>query len=165
MIAGPSGSGKSTLAAGLIERLIEKEYQVCVIDPEGDYGSMQNVVTWGNQRSPSSVNEVLSILEDPKINLSVNLLGIPLGERPGVFAQLIPGLYALRTRTGRSSGHKGCAIRIKRSWPGSWGAAPLLSLCSRSVDERNSSAMCASTRKGTCGGTSSVCADRTAATT
>ncbi|MBL8538738.1 MAG: HAD family hydrolase [Betaproteobacteria bacterium] len=101
LIAGPSGSGKSTLAAGILERLIEKAYQVCILDPEGDYGSLQDVVALGNQRSAPSVNEVLSILEDPNISLSVNLLGIALGDRPGFFAQLIPSLHALRARTGR----------------------------------------------------------------
>lgn len=101
LIAGPSGSGKSTLAAGIIERLIEKAYHVCIIDPEGDYGSLQDVVALGNQRSAPSVNEVLSILEDPKISLSVNLLSIALEDRPGFFAQLIPSLHALRARTGR----------------------------------------------------------------
>jgi HAD superfamily hydrolase (TIGR01484 family) len=101
LIAGPSGSGKSTLAAGIIERLIGKEYQVCIIDPEGDYGSLPDLVALGNQRSAPSVNEILSILEDPKISLSVNLLGIALEDRPGFFAQLIPSLHALRTRTGR----------------------------------------------------------------
>ena len=101
LIAGPSGSGKSTLAAGIIERLIDKAYQVCIIDPEGDYGSLQDVVALGNQRSAPSVNEVLSILEDPNISLSVNLLGIALEDRPGFFAQLIPSLHALRARAGR----------------------------------------------------------------
>jgi len=101
LIAGPSGSGKSTLAAGLIERLTEKEYQVCVIDPEGDYGSLPDLVALGNQRSAPSVNEILSILENPQIDLSVNLLGIAHEDRPAFFAQLIPNLNALRTRTGR----------------------------------------------------------------
>lgn len=101
LIAGPSGSGKSTLAAGLIERLTEKEYQVCVIDPEGDYGSLPDLVALGNQRSAPSVNEILSILENPQIDLSVNLLGIAHEDRPAFFAQLIPNLHALRTRTGR----------------------------------------------------------------
>lgn len=101
LIAGPSSSGKSTLAAGLIERLIEKDYQVCIIDPEGDYGILRDVVTLGNQWRSPSINEVLSILEDPKVNLSVNLLGIPLEDRPGFFAQLVPSLHAMRSRTGR----------------------------------------------------------------
>lgn len=101
LIAGPSGSGKSTLTAGLVERLIDKSYQVCIVDPEGDYGTLQAVVPIGSQRRAPSVNEILSILEDPAINLSINLLGIPLEDRPSFFAQLFPSLIALRARTGR----------------------------------------------------------------
>ena len=101
LVAGPSGCGKSTLTAGLIERLIEKDYQVCVVDPEGDYGTLRDLVALGNQWRAPSVGEVVSILEDPKISLSVNLLGIPLGDRPAFFAQLIPNLQAMRARTGR----------------------------------------------------------------
>ncbi len=101
LVAGPSGSGKSTLTAGVIERLIEKDYQVCIVDPEGDYGTLGDVVALGNQWRAPSVTEVLSILEDPKVNLSINLLGIPLGDRPEFFGQLIPNLQALRARTGR----------------------------------------------------------------
>jgi HAD superfamily hydrolase (TIGR01484 family) len=101
LIAGPSGSGKSTLTAGLVERLIDKGYQVCIIDPEGDYGTLRAVMPLGNPQRAPSVNEVLSILEEPGVNLSVNLLGLPLEDRPLYFSQLIPGLLALRVRTGR----------------------------------------------------------------
>lgn len=101
LIAGPSGSGKSTLTAGLVERLIDKAYQVCIIDPEGDYSTLQAVVCLGNQQRAPSVNEILSTLEDPTINLSVNLLGLSLEDRPFFLGQLIPGLQALRARTGR----------------------------------------------------------------
>ncbi|WP_020146630.1 HAD family hydrolase [Thioalkalivibrio sp. ALJ15] len=101
LVAGPSGSGKSTFAAGIIERLIEKDFQVCIVDPEGDYGTLADVVALGNQWRAPAVTEILSILEDPKINLSINLLGIPLGDRPQFFAQLIPNLQAMRARTGR----------------------------------------------------------------
>jgi hydroxymethylpyrimidine pyrophosphatase-like HAD family hydrolase len=101
LIAGPSGSGKSTLTAGFVERLIEKGYQVCIIDPEGDYGTLRAVMPLGNPQRAPSVNEVLSILEEPQVNLSVNLLGLPLEDRPLYFSQLIPGLLALRVRTGR----------------------------------------------------------------
>src|SRR5690606_6432072 len=37
LISGPSGAGKSSVAAGLVERLIQRNYQLCIIDPEGDY--------------------------------------------------------------------------------------------------------------------------------
>jgi hydroxymethylpyrimidine pyrophosphatase-like HAD family hydrolase len=101
LVAGPSGSGKSTLAAGLIERFIDKDYQVCIVDPEGDYGTLRDIVALGNRQRAPSIGEVLAILEDPQINLSINLLGIPLDDRPSFFAQLIPNLQALRARTGR----------------------------------------------------------------
>lgn len=101
LIAGPSGSGKSTVTAGIVERLMEQNYQVCIIDPEGDYGPSQGVITLGNRNHAVGSNEVLTILEDPKINLNVNLLGIPLADRPSFFGQLFPSLRSLRTRTGR----------------------------------------------------------------
>jgi hydroxymethylpyrimidine pyrophosphatase-like HAD family hydrolase len=101
LIAGPSGTGKSTMTAGLIERVIDKAYQVCIIDPEGDYSTLQALICLGNEQRAPTVNEVLSILEDPTINLNVNLLGLRLEDRPFFLAQLIPGLQALRARTGR----------------------------------------------------------------
>jgi HAD superfamily hydrolase (TIGR01484 family) len=101
LIAGPSGSGKSTVAAGIVERLIEKSYQLCIIDPEGDYGAQPDVLTLGHQLHAVAVNEVLAFLEDPKRTLNVNLLGIPLADRPAFFGNLFPNLQAMRTRTGR----------------------------------------------------------------
>ena len=101
LIAGPSGSGKSNVAAGIVERLIQQEYQVCIVDPEGDYGTLPDVITIGGQQHALTVNEVLALLEDPSVMLNVNLLGIPLIDRPEFFGQLFPSLQAIRTRTGR----------------------------------------------------------------
>ena len=121
LVAGPSGSGKSTLTAGFIERLIDKDYQVCVVDPEGDYATLRDVVALGNQLRAPSINEILSILEDPKVNLSVNLLGIPPDDRPDFFAQLIPNLQALRARTGRP--HWLILDEAHHMLPDTWGHA------------------------------------------
>lgn len=101
LVAGPSGSGKSTVAAGIVERLMAQEYQLCIVDPEGDYGTLPDVVTIGHQHHAVTVEEVLALLEDPKLTLNVNLLGIPLADRPEFFGQLFPNLQAIRTRTGR----------------------------------------------------------------
>lgn len=101
LIAGPSGSGKSTVASAVVERLMERTYQVCIVDPEGDYGTLPEVITIGSQRHAVTVTEVLAILEDTRVNINVNLLGIPLADRPLFFAQLLPNLQAMRTRTGR----------------------------------------------------------------
>jgi HAD superfamily hydrolase (TIGR01484 family) len=101
LIAGPSGSGKSTVTAGIVERLMKQSYQMCIIDPEGDYGTLQNVITLGHHGHAVNSNEVLSLMEDPYVNLNVNLLGIPLMDRPEFLATLLPHLQSMRTRTGR----------------------------------------------------------------
>lgn len=101
LIAGPSASGKSTFATGLIERLTERSYQLCVIDPEGDYGTLSDLVTLGSRLRPPDIEEVLAVLSDPAANVVVNLLGIPLADRPAFFAELFPSLQAMRARTGR----------------------------------------------------------------
>lgn len=121
LVAGPSGSGKSTVTAGIIERLIEKDYQVCIVDPEGDYSVMRGVAALGSHARAPSVHEVLSVLEDPKINVSINLLGISLADRPAFFAQLIPNLQALRARTGRP--HWLVLDEAHHMLPDTWGHA------------------------------------------
>ena len=60
LIAGPSGSGKTTVTSGIVERLIEQTYQVCIVDPEGDYGASQEVITLGDRKHSASVIEVCS---------------------------------------------------------------------------------------------------------
>ena len=66
LIAGPSGSGKSTVTAGIVERLIERAYQVCIVDPEGDYSALPEVLTLGSPRSAITVNQALAISRIPR---------------------------------------------------------------------------------------------------
>jgi hydroxymethylpyrimidine pyrophosphatase-like HAD family hydrolase len=122
LVAGPSGSGKSTVTTGIVERLIERTYQVCIVDPEGDYGASRDVITVGDRKHPASIIEVLSILEDPEINVSINLLGIELADRPGFFGQLFPSLRTLRTRTGRP--HWMVLDEAHHLLPRDWGHLP-----------------------------------------
>jgi hypothetical protein len=100
LVCGPSGAGKSTFATGLIERLIDRDYQICIIDPEGDYGTLDGLVTIGNRLRAPVADEVIDRLGHGRANVVVNLLGIPLEDRPDFFAQLLPRLQALRARTG-----------------------------------------------------------------
>jgi HAD superfamily hydrolase (TIGR01484 family) len=101
MVCGASGSGKSTLTTGLLERLCKAGYQFAIIDPEGDYGSLeQAVVLGGTQREPL-IEEVIDVLRDPSRNVVANLLGVAVAHRPERFAQLMPAISELRTRTGR----------------------------------------------------------------
>jgi hypothetical protein len=101
LVAGPSGSGKSTFATGLMERFAEHLYQLCVIDPEGDYVNLQMLVTIGDTQRAPGVAEVMAVLRDPYVHANASLLGIPLADRPAYFAELLPHLRAMRVRTGR----------------------------------------------------------------
>jgi hydroxymethylpyrimidine pyrophosphatase-like HAD family hydrolase len=101
LIAGPSGSGKSTVATGLLERLTDARYQFCVIDPEGDYQSFEGAIVLGGAQGGPAVDEVIQALRNPFTNTVVNLIGLPLGERPGFFQALLPRLLELRATTGR----------------------------------------------------------------
>ncbi|HEY5922284.1 MAG TPA: HAD-IIB family hydrolase [Kofleriaceae bacterium] len=101
MICGTSGSGKSTLTTGLLERLSEAGYQFCVLDPEGDYTSIEFAVVLGAPNRAPLVSEVMDVLKDPTRNAVVNMLGVAVEHRPEFFAQLLSPLSELRTRTGR----------------------------------------------------------------
>jgi hydroxymethylpyrimidine pyrophosphatase-like HAD family hydrolase len=101
LIAGPSGVGKSTLAGGFLERLAERGYQFCIIDPEGDYSNFEGAVVLGDNRRAPNVEEVFELLEQPSQNVVVNLLGVALDHRPPFFAGLLPRLQELRAKRSR----------------------------------------------------------------
>ena len=101
LVAGPSGGGKSTTVSAIVERLIEKEYQVCVIDPEGDYDEFEQFVTLGGPERIPGESEILEVLNTRKHSLSINLLGVPLADRPAFFQGLLSRLQELRSKTGR----------------------------------------------------------------
>ena len=77
MIAGPSGSGKTSLASGLLEQLVEKGYQFCLVDPEGDYEGLEGSLEIGGVGRKPDPNEVVKALQDPDRSISVNLLECP----------------------------------------------------------------------------------------
>ncbi|HEX5387327.1 MAG TPA: HAD-IIB family hydrolase [Gemmatimonadales bacterium] len=101
LLAGTSGSGKSTLATGFLERLTGAGYQVCVIDPEGDYDSFEPAIQLGGTERAPLVHEVTDVISRPGRNCVVNLLGVGLGDRPEFFERLFTALDDLRARTGR----------------------------------------------------------------
>jgi hypothetical protein len=122
LVAGASGAGKSTFATGLIERLAEQHYQVCVIDPEGDYVNLKTLVTIGDQHHAPGIAEVTAVLRDPYLHTNASLVGVPLTDRPEYFAQLVPHLQAMRMRTGRP--HWLVVDEAHHLLPGHWGHTP-----------------------------------------
>ncbi len=101
MVCGTSGSGKSTLTTSLLERVHKSGYQFAIIDPEGDYATLEQAVVLGSLQREPLAEEILDVLRDPTRNVVANLLGVVVGERPERFARLVPALAELRTRTGR----------------------------------------------------------------
>ena len=101
LIAGPSGSGKSTLTSAMMEPLMAAGYQICVVDPEGDYASLPGAIVLGDQERAPSPPEILDVLDAPARHAVVNLLGVPLKDRPAFFDALLPRLQEQRARVGR----------------------------------------------------------------
>lgn len=103
IIAGPSGSGKTTVVRGLVEHIVRNGYQICLIDPEGDYDELDQFVSLGSAARSPEMSEIFQLLEGPNQNVSVNLLGVPLADRPVFLSKLLPKLQELRSSTGRPS--------------------------------------------------------------
>jgi HAD superfamily hydrolase (TIGR01484 family) len=101
MVCGTSGSGKSTLTTGLLERLCEHGYQFAILDPEGDYSTIDFAVVLGGPQRAPLVEEVIDILRDETRNAVINMLGVSVDHRPEFFSKLLPALAELRSRTGR----------------------------------------------------------------
>jgi len=124
LLAGTSGGGKSTLATGMLERLMEKGYQFCIIDPEGDYQNFADTVVLGNVQQIPNPTEILNLLSKPEQNLVVNLMGVKVDDRPVFLAQLLPSLLEMRVRTGRP--HWIVIDEAHHMFPSSWNAAVTL---------------------------------------
>jgi HAD superfamily hydrolase (TIGR01484 family) len=101
LVAGPSGSGKSTVVSALVERLVANKYQVCLFDPEGDYDEFEQLVTLGGPDRIPATSEVLEILGNPSRSITINMLGVPIADRPAFFQGLLARIQELRFKTGR----------------------------------------------------------------
>jgi HAD superfamily hydrolase (TIGR01484 family) len=100
LLAGTSGGGKSTLTTYFVETLIAKHYQVCLVDPEGDYNELQGTVTVGDSDHVPVLEEVIKLLKNPAQNVVVNTLAISMPDRPNFFNKLLAALLELRTNLG-----------------------------------------------------------------
>jgi len=100
LVAGASASGKSSAVAGILEECEERGYQFCLIDPEGDFEGLAGALMVGSPGEQPDAKMVAKAMESPQ-SLVVNLMGVPLPERPGVFAALLPRILEVRAKTGR----------------------------------------------------------------
>ena len=100
LLSGTTKSGKSTMATFILEKLLEKNYQFCLIDPEGDYIELPGSVRIGDNEHEPAVEEVLSLLNNPLQSVIVCILAIPLEDRPRFFNNLLSALSQMRKETG-----------------------------------------------------------------
>jgi len=101
LIAGASGSGKSTTMSAILEGMAKEQFQFCLVDPEGDFDELRDALVLGGAPRTSELDEVQSALAKPDHNVAVNLLALPLLDRPQYFEHLLLRIQELRARTGR----------------------------------------------------------------
>ena len=122
LVTGASGSGKSTIVTALLEQMRDFAYQFCVVDPEGDYSELRDVVTLGDSKQAPRIGEALELLESPETSIVVNLLAIDPPERPHFLAKLLPELAKMRAVSGRP--HWLVFDEVHHCLPAKWHPAP-----------------------------------------
>ncbi|MBV9726232.1 MAG: HAD-IIB family hydrolase [Gammaproteobacteria bacterium] len=101
LVVGASGAGKSRLATLLVERILEHGFQLCLVDPEGDYDRLPQLSALGDPRTAPSLEEAARLLRRPRNNVALNLLGVALEERPRCLARITKLVEELRVRSAR----------------------------------------------------------------
>jgi hypothetical protein len=96
-----AGAGTSGFVAGFIERLGQRLFQHCIIDSAGRAADLRSAVVLGSAEHAPELDEICEVLDKPRQNAVVNLLGVAVPDRPGFFAALLARLQDLRARTGR----------------------------------------------------------------
>ncbi len=104
-ILGGSGSGKSWLAGLVTEELLKQKYQVCIIDPEGDYralaASPRTLLLGGPETPLPSVASVLNVAEWNNVSLVLDLSMYEFERRHAYLGDFLRALRGLRARRGR----------------------------------------------------------------
>jgi hypothetical protein len=103
LVAGDAKSGKSWIAGLLSEQLILHGYSMCVIDPEGDYRSLEalpGVSVLGGEDPPPSPRDLHRALRYPDRSLVIDLSRISHDEKIDYIRSILPAVNVMRRRTG-----------------------------------------------------------------
>ena len=103
LIAGDTKSGKSWVAGLLAEQLILHGYCVCVIDPEGDYRSLEGlpgVTVLGGDDPPPAPRQLMRALRYPDRSVVIDLSRLPHDAKRAYIQSVLPALNVIRQRTG-----------------------------------------------------------------
>lgn len=103
LVAGDARSGKSWIAGLLCEQLILHGYSVCVLDPEGDYRSLESLpgmsVLGGDDPAPRP-RELIRALRYPDRSAVIDLSRLDHDEKILYIRAALPALNEMRRRTG-----------------------------------------------------------------
>jgi hypothetical protein len=103
MISGDPRSGKSWLAGLVAERLMERGYRLCIIDPEGDcaaLGERPRTLLLGDDVPLLDPAALPNVLRGQALNLVVNLASLSQREKVRYVERALPGLDAIRAVAG-----------------------------------------------------------------
>ena len=103
LVAGDAKSGKSWIAGLLCEQLILHGYCVCVLDPEGDYRSLEalpGVTVLGGEDPPPTPRELMRALRYPDRSVVIDLSRLPQDEKIAYIRAALPAINQMRRRTG-----------------------------------------------------------------
>lgn len=103
LVVGDARSGKSWVNGLACEQLILQGYSVCVIDPEGDYRTLETlpgVVVFGGDDPPPELPDLARVLRHPDLSVIVDLSHAAHREKINYVASLLPMLAATRRTTG-----------------------------------------------------------------
>ncbi|MEY4637080.1 MAG: Sugar phosphatase YidA [Acidobacteriota bacterium] len=103
LIAGDTKSGKSWVAGLLCEQMILHGYCICVIDPEGDYRSLEalpGVTILGGEDPPPSPRDLMRALRYPDRSVVIDLSRVPQDGKLAYIRSALAALNRLRRQTG-----------------------------------------------------------------
>jgi hypothetical protein len=103
LIAGDAKSGKSWIAGLLCEQLIFHGYSMCIIDPEGDYRSLEalpGVTVLGGEDPPPTPRDLLRALRYPDRSVVIDLSHLEHDQKIEYSRAVLPALSTMRRRTG-----------------------------------------------------------------
>jgi hypothetical protein len=103
LVSGDPRSGKSWITGLICEKLILQGYSVCVIDPEGDYRTLESlpgVVVFGGEDPPPQLPDVARALRHPDMSVVIDLSHAARKEKLDYLRSLLPMVAAIRRSTG-----------------------------------------------------------------
>lgn len=101
LVIGNSGSGKSSYVTWLTERMVQAHQGFCIIDPEGDYLTLEDAVTVGGLIVPPTTEESVHHLLQAQLNVVVSALALDPPARVQLFGEMLPFIQDLRRVSGR----------------------------------------------------------------